>query len=112
MWNRYWSFMPPKYIGDVNVVIEYRMLSYSYTKSKHLNRDIKSNMNEYKDLVEPLLEEILKLTDRYLPNKGDTCEFSQKICIRQAIAKVHYCINGLEDTDFIDNITKEFNYIP
>lgn len=37
-----------------------------------------------------------------LPDKGDTCSKSQKICLRIALANFERAVNGVENTDFED----------
>lgn len=58
-----------------------------------------SKMEEYKNRMEKLLDEMKSLTDQ-LPHKGYKCEDSQRICLLQAIKKVSVCLNGLEPSDF------------
>lgn len=57
-----------------------------------------SKMEEYKNQMENLLDEMKSLTDQ-LPHKGDKCEDSQKMCLLQAIFEVSVCLNGLEPSD-------------
>lgn len=97
-----YSSVPPRRTRTIRVKYKYtgRIEPLRYMLDNHYQ----VNINEYKELVESLLEQILELTETYLPYKGDTCEFSQKVCIVNAIAEVNYCINSLEDKDFIDDL--------
>jgi|SanBayMetagenome_1026888.scaffolds.fasta_scaffold00620_8 hypothetical protein len=58
-----------------------------------------SEIEEYKNQMEKLLDEMKSLTDQ-LPYKGDKCKDSQKMCLLQAIFEVSVCLNGLEPSDF------------
>ena len=36
-----------------------------------------------------------------LPDKGDKCSDSQKLCLVQALHELDYVVNGLQEEDFI-----------
>ncbi len=53
----------------------------------------------FKNRVEKLIGKIETIIDK-MPDKGDTCETSQKICLRQAINDFSYTVNGVTEKDF------------
>jgi hypothetical protein len=48
--------------------------------------------------IETLTDKISDLIDS-MPDKGDTQETSQKICLRQALNEFSYVVNGIQDQD-------------
>lgn len=66
-------------------------------------QEIIEKYEAYKQEMESLLDLMEDLTDD-LPYQGDTCEFSQKICLLNAISEFRQNINGLQVEFFEDEI--------
>lgn len=81
----------------------------------------KKRINESDSSTEPkidiftLISELEKMAyamedyvEKALPYKGDVCEDSQKVCLLNAIGELQNNINGLEESDLIDDDELEY----
>jgi hypothetical protein len=57
---------------------------------------------DFKERVEPLISEIEDVI-LSMPDKGDSERESQKICLINSLNNFYYTVNGVEDSDFIDD---------
>ena len=48
------------------------------------------------------LTSYLRLEIQAMPDKGDKCEDSQKICLLNALSEFEHCVVGTEKEDFIN----------
>ncbi len=53
----------------------------------------------FKDRAVILLEQLEELVNE-MPFRGNSEEESQKVCLANAIHKLHSVVNGVEDSDF------------
>ncbi len=57
---------------------------------------------EFKNKAEKLIDKIQDLINQ-MPYKGDTQSDSQKICLTHQLNEFYYTVNGVEDSDFIED---------
>lgn len=60
----------------------------------------------WKDDWKERAKELLNDFDEHLqsmPDKGDVCEDSQKVCVRIALNELYATVNGVEDEDFVQD---------
>lgn len=60
----------------------------------------------WKNDVQVILDELEEKINE-LPDKGDTCEESQKVCLRIALNDLTMAVNGVEPEDFNLNDEEE-----
>lgn len=86
-------------------------LSYSGSwdsKTEKINRTFSDAQNfnqkatHYINMLSHMIDE--------MPDKGDTCEESQKICLTNALKQFQNTVNGVEDSDF--KISSDENETP
>ena len=58
------------------------------------------NKQKFEDFVMPKVYEIEEYIKKNMPDKGDKCEDSQKLCLLDALSSFEKNINGTRDIDF------------
>ena len=62
--------------------------------------ELQIKLTEFTLRADSLITKIDALIDT-LPDKGLKCEYSQKVCLKQAARHLENNFNGLEENDFI-----------
>ena len=67
-------------------------------------------LKEFKDILEKKVSEIEDIILSNMPDKGNTCETSQKVCLMQALNIFNQTINGIEENDVTIKNLPEISY--
>lgn len=101
----------PKFWGTVMKITKAKLAKHSKKKKKKKKKNESLEMplfsinesfevEEFRQKIEQLIYDIEDLILSEMPDKGDTCEFSQKICLINALSEFEHVLNGVEDSDF------------
>lgn len=63
-------------------------------------------LTEFKQTAEAILGELEAHINK-MPNKGDSQDESQKMCLKQAVNEVQWAINGVTDEDLVEGIDQQ-----
>ena len=79
------------------------VLDPNFGKSKSVSEALDDEKESAKDIAEQLDEladEMYSIVHRKMPEKGDECEDSQRICLLNALDELSSLINGISEKDF------------
>ena len=56
-------------------------------------------VDKFKTMISTRLEQVETIILRYMPDKGNACYESQKVCVLQGLNEMYALINGIEEED-------------